>query len=93
MPDPASLKAAADAGGWVTAVVVVAGLLILLWRSLTNGDVVSGAIHRRALDQVDRQAEALGKLTDSVGTFSAQMAATLKELRADVDELRIRRRP
>jgi hypothetical protein len=88
MPDPALLKAASDVGGWVTAVIIIAGLLVLLWRALTAGDVVSGVVHRRALDQLDRQGEAMARLTGSLETFSTQTAATLRELRADVDEIR-----
>lgn len=95
MPDPSTFQAASDAGGWATAVVILAtlttaflGLLALVVRALIQGDLVAGSIHRRALDRGDSQDQALVRLTGSVDAFSNQTAATLKELRADVDELR-----
>jgi len=95
MPDPATFQAASDAGGWVTAVVFLGSLVTALLamvamvvRALIKGDLVSGSIHRRALDRGDAQDQALTKLTGSVDSYGSATASTLRELRADIDELR-----
>lgn len=84
MPDPATLKAIADAGGW--AAFAVGAFLII--RAFARGDLVPGSYLTRALAANDKQATAMSDLTGSVKELASQTGSALTELRKDVDELR-----
>ena len=69
MPYDQLAKVLVDAGGWVTAVALIAVILGLV----IKGELVSGKTYRREAQRVDRLTDLMEKLSNANETLSTQV--------------------
>ena len=69
MPYDQLAKVLVDAGGWVTAVALIAVILGLV----IKGELVSGKTYRREAQRVDRLTDLMEKLSNANETLATQV--------------------